>query len=242
MIVLIENSPHAVGTCLSSYNVSPVCLTPSDAARVLNARFPPPSPRPDTTSKVLRPMISIAPATHSFVTINTEHVGNATLFIGNPTYVDAEWSLSHVPAPPPKYRIASSSSNGHSVKDSDGALPLGDRGEGVGSPSKGGVKLLPRQQRAGGGAKTVGAGAGAAPVYVDDPSVFRFNKSCGVVTGVKLPLSSAAACLPEDWNRLEVCVIGVEKRLFMKERTRLHVRVRNNNQNHNPVNAVKMFG
>lgn len=156
-------------------------------------------------------MISIAPATHSFGPINTEHEGNATLFIGNPTFADAEWSLWHVPAPPPKHRFSSNTSNGHSVKGSNGAPPpVGDReGEGgIGSPNNGGVKLPP-PRRAGSCAKMAGAGAGssvgaAVSVYVDDPSVFRFTESRGVVTGVKLPLPSAAACLPEDWNRLEV--------------------------------------
>lgn len=38
----------------------------------------------------------------------------------------------------------------------------------------------------------------------DDPSVFVFGHEAGVAPGVKLPLASSAACLPEDWNRLEV--------------------------------------
>lgn len=41
-------------------------------------------------------------------------------------------------------------------------------------------------------------------IAVDDPSVFIFQDTRGVAPGVKLPLSSAAACLPEDWNRHEV--------------------------------------
>ncbi|CAN0002931.1 unnamed protein product, partial [Sphacelaria rigidula] len=102
--------------------------------------------------EVLRPMISISPATHSFGPIHTERKGGATLFLGNPTYVDAEWSLSHIPAPPPK----------KSRKDT----------------------------------------ADAAPGFVDDPTVFFFKETSGTCVGVKLPLSSSAACLPEDWNRL----------------------------------------
>ncbi|CAN0155425.1 unnamed protein product, partial [Hapterophycus canaliculatus] len=54
--------------------------------------------------EVLRPMITVAPATHDFGTIHTEREGNATLFLGNPTFADAEWSLAHIPAPPPKKR------------------------------------------------------------------------------------------------------------------------------------------
>ena len=45
------------------------------------------------------------------------------------------------------------------------------------------------------------------PLFVDDPSVFVFNEEAGVVHGVKLPLSSSASGLPEDWNRLEVRTI-----------------------------------
>lgn len=44
----------------------------------------------------------------------------------------------------------------------------------------------------------------AEAVVVDDATVFRFNEVSGVAPGVKLPLSSSAACLPEDWNRFEV--------------------------------------
>lgn len=55
--------------------------------------------------QVLRPIVVVAPVTHSFGTIHTQRRGNATLYVGNPTYVDAEWTLSHIPVPPPKHRL-----------------------------------------------------------------------------------------------------------------------------------------
>lgn len=224
-------------------------------------------------------MISISPATYSFGPIHTEREASATLFLGNPTYVDAEWSLSHIPAPPPKYRrsfsraatstAAGRSSRGCSQQDDRSSIPCGSgngsteaidinihlgsgyangsdvgvtassgsfsrgdpanvgidhgaalvasplangevRGEGRGqagssntrgSNTSGGGGRLPQQRKT---RKPRQGTADAAPGYVDDPTVFFFKETSGTSVGVKLPLSSSAACLPEDWNRLEV--------------------------------------
>lgn len=226
-------------------------------------------------------MISISPATHSFGPIHTERKGGATLFLGNPTYVDAEWSLSHIPAPPPKYRrslsgaatstAACRSSRGCSQQDGKSSTPCGSGSDlieavdtnkrlGSGSDNRSDVEIiasngsLSRADWANGGidhdaplvasslanGEVRGEGRGhagsshirgssisgcgrkfpqqhqrktrksrkdtadAAPGFVDDPTVFFFKETSGTCVGVKLPLSSSAACLPEDWNRLEV--------------------------------------
>jgi hypothetical protein len=44
-------------------------------------------------------------------------------------------------------------------------------------------------------------GDNARPDSVDDPSVFTFEHVSGVVAGPSLPLRSAAACVPKDFNR-----------------------------------------
>lgn len=179
--------------------------------------------------QVLRPMITVAPPTHTFGTIHTERRGHATLFLGNPTFADAEWSLSHVPAPPPKKRASHSHAvntttappkndaktgvgvgkglpNGVSGGANATAAPalrtqtekLGGRGPPAGSPSsaRGASRGTLREGTA--------AGRSFKSLVVDDPSVFVFGEEIGAIAGVKLPLRSSAACLPEDWNRLEV--------------------------------------
>lgn len=159
-------------------------------------------------------MIAVAPATHSFGMIHTELTGNATLFLGNPTYADAEWTLSHVPALPPKNgRLIPSDGNPRNG-DSRGAMGRRNRtaGGGGGGTNEsrgssggyaGGVKASSRGKRGASRGRTREASAADA-VVVDDPSVFEFSEVCGVAPGVKLPLASSAACLPEDWNRSEV--------------------------------------
>ena len=219
--------------------------------------------------QVLRPIVVVAPATHSFGTIHTQRRGNATLYVGNPTYVDAEWTLSHIPAPPPKHRLfesnqaskaaaasaasaaavatgrrltgqshsdyldgrtaggrgsplgglADASSNPPCSRETNGRRTSGVASLGGSGDSRGGrsKKLSPTAPPA----ATVAAAAVAAapagvegttsfvtPFFVDDPSVFVFNEEVGVARGVKLPLSSSASCLPEDWNRLEVSTIA----------------------------------
>lgn len=49
-------------------------------------------------------MAVLAPPLHDFGPIHTEQSARATLFIGNPTYVDARWTLQHVPGSPSKKR------------------------------------------------------------------------------------------------------------------------------------------
>lgn len=154
-------------------------------------------------AKVLRPMITVAPATHSFGTIHTERRGNATLFLGNPTFADAEWSLVHIPAPPPKKRLihnnnaakATATATTPASNPARAASGAHVKGRHTGKP--GGTD--------GSGSRSHSPGGGLFnPLVVDDPSVFEFGEEGGVLTGVKLPLKSSAACLPEDWNRVEV--------------------------------------
>lgn len=170
-------------------------------------------------------MISVAPATHSFGTVHTEESGGATLNLGNPTYADAEWSLSHIPAPPPKKRASDTNIR---VKDrvppakhlafvSSRAKVL-RHNEILGAHSEGQnheryassawvppIKIVePRVNAVQGRIKGTTAATVVARAVVDDPSVFVFGEDVGVAPGVKLPLASSAACLPEDWNRHEV--------------------------------------
>lgn len=133
-------------------------------------------------------MIAVAPATHDFGTVHTELEGNATLFLGNPTFADAEWSLVHMPAPPPKIRPSYSPP----------AVTAGAAATTTVTPVAGGAGGNKRRVRS--------AGRSPGSLVVDDASVFVFGEKAGVAPGVKLPLKSSAACLPEDWNRLEVRV------------------------------------
>lgn len=137
-------------------------------------------------------MITVAPAMHDFGTIHTERKGNATLFLGNPTFADAEWSLSHVPAPPPKIRrLHAHAPTAASTLAANSEVTAATTGAGARGGTTGRDKNTARASRS---------------VAVDDPSVFVFGEKAGVAPGVKLPLKSAAACLPEDWNRFEVRV------------------------------------
>ncbi len=54
---------------------------------------------------VLRPMVVAAPPAYDFGTLNVERAAVLELAVGNPTGVDADWSLAHVPAAPPRPRI-----------------------------------------------------------------------------------------------------------------------------------------
>lgn len=154
-------------------------------------------------AKVLRPMITVAPATHSFGTIHTERRGNATLFLGNPTFADAEWSLVHIPAPPPKKRLIHKN---NAVKATATATtPTSNPARAAsGAYVKGRHTRKPGRTDGSGGRNRSPAGGLFDPLVVDDPSVFVFGEEEGILTGVKLPLRSSAACLPEDWNRFEV--------------------------------------
>ncbi|CAM9765369.1 unnamed protein product, partial [Ectocarpus sp. 13 AM-2016] len=152
--------------------------------------------------EVLRPMITVAPATHSFGTIHTERRGNATLFLGNPTFADAEWSLVHIPTPPSKKRLIHN--NNAAKATAAGTTPTSNPARAAsGAYAKGRHTGKPGGTN-GRGSHGRGPAAGLFnPLVVDDPSVFVFDEEGGVLTGVKLPLKSSAACLPEDWNRFE---------------------------------------
>ncbi|KAG5176856.1 hypothetical protein JKP88DRAFT_350967 [Tribonema minus] len=50
---------------------------------------------------VVRPALTAAPPRHDYGTVHVEAACGATLYLANPTAVDARWSLRHAPAPPP---------------------------------------------------------------------------------------------------------------------------------------------
>lgn len=148
-------------------------------------------------------MITVAPATHSFGTIHTERRGNATLFLGNPTFADAEWSLVHIPTPTPKKRLIHS--NNAAKATATGTTPTSNPARAAsGAYVKGRLSGKPGGTDGSGSRGRSPAAGLFNPLVVDDPSVFVFGEEGGVLTGVKLPLKSSAACLPEDWNRFEV--------------------------------------
>ncbi|CAM9318807.1 unnamed protein product [Ectocarpus sp. 12 AP-2014] len=151
--------------------------------------------------EVLRPMITVAPATHSFGTIHTERSGNATLFLGNPTFADADWSLVHIPIPPPKKRLIHS--NNAAKATAAGTTPTNNPARAASGAYAGRHTGKPGGTDGSGSHGRSPAAGLFNPLVVDDPSVFVFGEEGGVLTGVKLPLKSSAACLPEDWNRLE---------------------------------------
>lgn len=144
-------------------------------------------------------MITVAPATHDFGTVHTEREGSATLFLGNPTFADAEWSLAHIPAPPPKNRP----SHTHAVVIATAAATTIAPAAEIGGLS---AAVSAAGRASGKSSRSRTAGRSPRSLVVDDPSVFVFGEEAGVAPGVKLPLKSSAACLPEDWNRLEVRV------------------------------------
>ena len=47
---------------------------------------------------ILRPTVDVFPATHDFGMLRAGHVKTLTVYLGNPTKVDAEWELQHVPS------------------------------------------------------------------------------------------------------------------------------------------------
>lgn len=174
-------------------------------------------------------MIIVAPATHSFGTVHTERGVNATLFLGNPTFADAEWSLVHVPIPRSKQRLSQNPYNhthqqvekvvncrkrdvnrkGHTDRQEKGTTGVShDVVAFSKSGERGGWRGGVAREKAEVGAVVIGDYAAATPSMtifaVDDPSVFEFGEHRGVAAGVKLPLRLSAACLPEDWNRFDV--------------------------------------
>ena len=59
------------------------------------------------------------------------------------------------------------------------------------------LRHVPRGARASDGID----GDNARPDSLDDPSVFEFSEETGSVRGPSLPLRTAAACVPKDFNR-----------------------------------------
>ena len=55
----------------------------------------------DTKATVLRPTVNVFPSTHDFGLLRAGHAKPLTLYVGNPTKVDAEWDLQHVPSQEP---------------------------------------------------------------------------------------------------------------------------------------------
>ncbi|CAM9402124.1 unnamed protein product [Chrysoparadoxa australica] len=51
---------------------------------------------------LLRPTVGLSPPMHNFGITHVERTATATLYLTNPTEVDARWSIHFVPTPPPK--------------------------------------------------------------------------------------------------------------------------------------------
>ena len=56
-------------------------------------------------AEALRPLLVATPVEYNFGTVHVEHNVGSTIVLGNPTEVEAEWTLSHVHVPPPKSKI-----------------------------------------------------------------------------------------------------------------------------------------
>ena len=54
---------------------------------------------------VLKPMILVAPAEHRFGAVHVERWKPITLYLSNPTVVDAEWRIQHIPFHRPPKRV-----------------------------------------------------------------------------------------------------------------------------------------
>jgi hypothetical protein len=97
---------------------------------------------------VLRPVILVAPAQHRYGAVHVERWQSSTFYLSNPSEVDAEWRIQHIPYVRPPKRVGT-------------------------SPPK--ASMMPE----------------------DDPSVFKFSKVAGVLTGPSMPLEFAPARLAE---------------------------------------------
>lgn len=132
------------------------------------------SQRVELVGVVARPLVVVAPALHNFGLVHTELSSAATLYLSNPTDVAAAWRVTHVPVPPAKLPAA----------------PI----DFAAQPS----------------ANTVAFTEATAPARPDealvapedDPDAFSFSEHFGVLLGPSLPLSDAAAALPNDVNQL----------------------------------------
>mmetsp|Transcript_28938 Transcript_28938/g.67308 ORF Transcript_28938/g.67308 Transcript_28938/m.67308 type:complete len:2187 (+) Transcript_28938:98-6658(+) len=58
--------------------------------------------------QVMRPMIVCAPSEHEYGIVHTEGKAQITIFVSNPTEVEASWKIRHVPVQPPKVSIIAS--------------------------------------------------------------------------------------------------------------------------------------
>ncbi|KAJ1449517.1 hypothetical protein M885DRAFT_535276 [Pelagophyceae sp. CCMP2097] len=100
---------------------------------------------------VLRPALAVSPPCHDFGLARASSETppmRLTVFLSNPTAVEAAWRVVHVPADAPEAGV------------------------------------------------------------VDDASAFEWTDRAGALPGPSLPLSSAAACLPKDFNRLPTALFG----------------------------------
>ena len=97
---------------------------------------------------VLRPVILVAPAEHRYGAVHVERWQGSTFYLSNPSEVDAEWRIQHIPYVRPPKRVGT-------------------------SPPK--ASMMPE----------------------DDPSVFKFSKVAGILSGPSMPLEFAPARLAE---------------------------------------------
>ena len=57
---------------------------------------------------MLRPVILVAPAEHRFGAVHVERLQEVTLYLSNPSEVDAEWRIQHIPYIKPPKRVGTS--------------------------------------------------------------------------------------------------------------------------------------
>merc|ERR1711871_244000 len=57
---------------------------------------------------VLRPVILVAPAEHRFGAVHVERLQEITFYLSNPSEVDAEWRIQHIPYVKPPKRVGTS--------------------------------------------------------------------------------------------------------------------------------------
>lgn len=155
--------------------------------------------------EILRPMLAATPPVVTFGHVHVEGYARATMHVANPTPVDAEWRLGHLPVPPPKPRVQIDAT----------ALGLAS---GDGSFSLAALGLTPPPES-------------PKETPVDDPSVFEFNVRDGVLPGPTPPLDVAKAqelrvSIPGGRGKLLPIrvVFRPKKNALYRSRFRLYVR------------------
>lgn len=105
---------------------------------------------------MLHPEIVVSPSELNFQTLHVESVAALTMSLSNATFCDANWSIVHQPK-----TLASSLTRGMNAAGGPGNIMSSTSGAGGGMEATSGLEFI----------------------GVDDPSVFSFDPSSGVVKG-----------------------------------------------------------